>query len=193
MKAEKVLGVAAAGLACAAVSFLPLSSIFIWNRTESVPTGLYFVWTRPAYPVGTVVAYLPTSDESNLLEARRYTGRAWPLIKRVAATSGETVCRYGQDVYINNQWAGAALGSDAHGRPLPVWQGCRELGPQDVFLLGDDPRSADGRYFGVQSAGRIIGKAAQVRFGKSAPGATVTEPPLAASAPKPRFDPSDGG
>ena len=53
-----------------------------------MPTGLYVIRPQPDYKRGMVVAYRPSQEEGDFLEARSYTGGDWPLIKRVAATSG---------------------------------------------------------------------------------------------------------
>lgn len=164
MKADRTLILTLAGIGLLAVSTLPADPRFIWNRTASMPAGLYVIHPQPAYKRGTIVAYWPSREESDLLETRGYTGHSWPLIKRVAATSGETVCRDAKRIEINSVLAATAFVSDDAGRPLPVWQGCTSLGPEDVFLLGDDNRSVDGRYFGVQDARRILGEARWVRL-----------------------------
>jgi type IV secretory pathway protease TraF len=40
---------------------------------------------------------------------------------------------------------------------LPAWSGCRTLTHEQVFLLGDNPRSFDGRYFGPTVAADVLG------------------------------------
>lgn len=106
---------------------------------------------------GMIVAYTPSPGEAALLESSGYSGRDWPLVKRVAALEGDEVCRRAFSVYINGQATAQARASDSAGRTLPNWQGCRRLGPGDVLLLGDHPQSVDGRYFGIQDKARIAG------------------------------------
>lgn len=158
-----------------------------------MPTGLYVIHAQPAYKPGTIVAYWPSREESDLLETRGYTGRSWPLIKRVAAISGETVCRDADRIEINSAFAATAFVSDDAGRPLPVWQGCTSLGRDDVFLLGDDDRSVDGRYFGMQDARRILGEARLVRLEPS--GRQTARSPASSTSDKapPDHRSSDGG
>jgi len=131
----------------------------IWNRTESVPTGLYWIASSQPIRRGALVAYLPPDPIGNWIEARRYTGRNWPLIKRVIALEGDTVCRCGNVVQVNDEAVALALSSDRTNRNLPRWQGCRVLGAGEVFLLADHPESLDGRYFGVQKTTGILGPA----------------------------------
>lgn len=52
---------------------------------------------------------------------------------------------------------------DGRGEPLPVWRGCRALGPAELFLLGDSPDSFDSRAFGPVDRSSVIGVFAAVR------------------------------
>lgn len=131
----------------------------IWNRTESVPTGLYWIDHNEPIRRGALVAYLPPDPLRNWIEDRCYTGRNWPLLKRVIALEGDTVCRCGNSVWVNDEPIAIALSADSAGRGLPRWQGCRTLRPDEVFLLADHPGSLDGRYFGAQERTGIIGVA----------------------------------
>ncbi len=146
-----------AGLVCAGLSMLPIAPRLIWNRTESMPVGLYVLSPAPSLERGMVVAYMPSADEARFLETHRYTGRGWPLVKRVAALHGDAVCRRGGDVFINGRLAARAYVSDSAGRSLPVWKGCRRLPADGAFLLSDHPGSIDGRYLGVANTDRILG------------------------------------
>ncbi len=78
------------------------------------------------------------------------------LVKRVAAASGDEVCREGAEVRINGVLTVTARLASSSGAPLPFWSGCRRLGPGNVFLLGQADGSFDGRYFGVTDAGEIV-------------------------------------
>lgn len=163
MKAElgPLLGLIA-GLVLIAAASAPLPVRLIWNRTASVPTGLYVVSSPVAFTRGDLVAYLPSPREAAWIEAGGYTGKGWPLIKRIAALEGDEACRIDETVLVNGAVSALALKIDANGAELPVWDGCRRLGPGDIFLLADHTRSIDGRYFGVQEAQRILGMAVRV-------------------------------
>ena len=157
MKADGLLTIVAAGVGAIALSLLPVTPRLIWNRTESMPVGLYVLSTVAPLERGMVVAYQPSPGEAAFLETHRYTGRGWPLVKRVAALEGDEVCRCGNRIYINDRLAVTALASDEAGRILPAWKGCRRLEAKDAFLLSDHSRSIDGRYLGVQEKARILG------------------------------------
>lgn len=143
----------------------------IWNRTDSVPRGLYTVRTLSPGKIpeiGDMVAFSPAPQDRTWLESRGYIGKNWPLLKYVAALPGDMVCRHGATLRINHLPVAHALEQDHEGRPLPVWQGCHKLADGDVFLLAPHPRSLDGRYMGIQRSGRILGKAScLLAWGKS--------------------------
>lgn len=172
MRAERVLATTAAGLVLAALSLMPASPKLIWNRTASMPVGLYVLSAAPTLERGMVVAYAPSAAEATFLETHRYTGRGWPLVKRIAALEGDEACRHEGHIYINGKLAAQARFFDSAGRPLPGWSGCRHLKQGDVLLLADHPQSVDGRYFGVQDKSRILGVLRPLqRRGRRAPAA----------------------
>ncbi len=157
MKADRIFWLMSAGLVCAGLSMLPIAPPLIWNRTESMPVGLYVLSPAPSPGRGMVVAYKPSASEAAFLETHGYTGRGWALVKRVAAIEGDTVCRRAGDIFINGSLAARASASDSAGRILPVWKGCRRLTAGGAFLLSDHPESIDGRYLGIASTDRILG------------------------------------
>ncbi len=159
MKASGPLITLAAGLALIGAASIPASPRLIWNRTESLPPGLYVVARDAPLERSDIVAYAPAPYEVSFLETRGYTGSGWVLVKRIAGLEGDLVCRSGLTIEINGVVAAEALPGDAAGRSLPAWGGCMTLGADEVFLLADNPRSIDGRYLGVQPRGRILGRA----------------------------------
>jgi type IV secretory pathway protease TraF len=55
---------------------------------------------------------------------------------------------------------GEALERDSLGRDLPVWQGCRTIAEDEIFLMNlDVGDSLDGRYFGPLPVSAVIGRA----------------------------------
>src|SRR5713226_1909608 len=118
----------------------------IWNASDSVPTGLYHV--QPALQLNSttlVVAYPPEPLATYLADSG-YLPRGVPLIKHVLALPGQTVCRTGLTITVDEIDVGAARERDRRGRSLPVWQGCRVVAAGEVFLMNrDEPASLDGR------------------------------------------------
>ena len=157
-----ILAVAAAGLAIASLA-LAARRPLVWNVTHSVPTGLYWVGDPAALAVDDRVAIEPPAAIQRLLAERGYLPAGVPLLKRVAAVSGQRVCRFRHGVTIDGQLAALALANDRMGRPLPVWSGCHVLGPGEIFTLNpDQPASFDGRYFGPLPANAVTGRAVPV-------------------------------
>lgn len=131
----------------------------VWNVTASAPVGLYRVEAAVALQRGDfVLAWLPDAVRE-LAAERAYLPANVPLVKRVAALAGDTICREQARVTINGIAAATARRADSRGRSLPQWNGCRTLGQKEVFLLMPTvPDSFDGRYFGPIATSSIIGK-----------------------------------
>ena len=152
-------------VAVAALSTLavPVSRYAVWNMTASVPTGLYAIRGKASLHVGERVAIDPPPEMRRLLATRGYLPTGVPLIKRIAAVSGQRVCRFGHGVTIDGEFAGAARARDRLGRPLPAWFGCRKLRSGELFVMNPAaPGSFDGRYFGPLKLGTVIGRATPV-------------------------------
>ena len=151
-----VLGVALIA-AAASVHSPPL---LVWNATSSAPIGLYRVHAAGHLARGDLVIVTSPPQLASLFAERGYLPIGVPLLKQVAALSGAVVCRLDQRITIDSIAVATALERDHEGRPLPSWQGCRELARGEVFLLnGGRPDSLDGRYFGPVPAAQIIGRA----------------------------------
>lgn len=142
------------GLGLAAISALTLAPFLghqkrlIWNRTASAPIGLYWVKDGPImYDRWAVLS--PKSDASEWAETHGFVGEDWPLLKAIAGVPGDKICRENETILINGEVRAIALEQDDLQRDLPVWNGCRMLSEDEVFLLNKHPNSLDGRYFGV--------------------------------------------
>ncbi|HEY5238261.1 MAG TPA: S26 family signal peptidase, partial [Rhizomicrobium sp.] len=130
----------------------------IYNASASAPTGFYAV--RPKSPLfrGELVLATAPFWARTLAAERGYLPLEVPVVKRIAALSGDVVCADASSISINGTVKVFRLKSDRKGRALPNWIGCKRLGPDDVFLLMPHPESFDGRYFGVISASQISGR-----------------------------------
>ena len=140
-------------------SIMPPVPRLVWNVSASAPPGLYHV--RPGAPVRSgdmVVAWLPPRVRA-LAAERHYLSSNVPLVKRIAAGPGDRVCAIGEAIFVNGRHAAQRRSHDGQGRRMPSWTGCLRLGDAELFLLMEAPASFDGRYFGVSSAGDVVGKA----------------------------------
>jgi conjugative transfer signal peptidase TraF len=134
--------------------------IFIWNASESVPIGLYRLRPTSKRFVTELVAVQPPETLAAFLSEGGYLPRNVPMLKRVLALPGQTVCRRGPTITVDNIEMGQARERDGRGRPLPVWQGCHVVADDEVFLMNwQSVESLDGRYFGVLPAAAIVGQA----------------------------------
>ena len=146
--------------------FVALSSLvhpapkLLWNASASVPIGLYAVRRAPPLHVDELVVVQPPAPLAQVFAARRYLPLGVPLVKHILALPGQTVCRIARRVTVDGAAMGDALERDRLGRALPDWQGCRVLGPAEVFLMNrTPPDSLDGRYFGPLPTTSIVGRA----------------------------------
>ena len=154
-----LLTAAAAALAMSMIAATPAKR-YVWNASGSVPVGLYRLQPTGNLFVTQLVAVQPPAPLATFLADHSYLPRGVPMLKRVLALPGQTVCRNGSVVTVDNIAMGEARERDRRGRPLPVWQGCRVVADGEVFLMNwRSADSLDGRYFGVLPTTAIIGRA----------------------------------
>jgi conjugative transfer signal peptidase TraF len=147
-------------------AFLLLSTVggatprYIWNASNSVPIGLYRLRPVTTLTVTDLVAVQPPDPLATFLDLNGYLPFGVPMLKRVLALPGQTVCRNGLTIDVDNIAVGQAHERDKRGRPLPVWQGCSVIADGDVFVMNwQSPDSLDSRYFGPLPASAVIGRA----------------------------------
>lgn len=133
---------------------------FIWNSSDSVPVGLYRLRPAGDYYVTQLLAVRPPEPLATFLDLNDYLPTGVPMLKRVMALPGQTVCRNGTAVSVDGIEVGQAQERDGRGRPLPVWQGCDVVGEGELFLMNwQSAVSLDGRYFGLTPSTAVIGQA----------------------------------
>ena len=140
------------------------------NLTPSEPLGLWrIIEPDRSILVGDLVLVCPpNSDEMREARARGYlhfglcAGRVAPLIKTVAATSGQMI-----EIHGNVRVDGRPLphsrieAMDGQGREMAPHQS-GEVPSGTVFLHSDFPASFDSRYFGPLPVDGILGLAQEV-------------------------------
>jgi conjugative transfer signal peptidase TraF len=136
---------------------------YIWNASKSVPIGLYRVQPASQLTVTDLVAVQPPDLLAAFLDFNGYLPMGVPMLKRVLALPGQTVCRDGLTIAVDGIDIGYAHERDGRGRPLPTWHGCRVIADGDVFVMNwQSEDSLDGRYFGPLPASAVIGIAVPV-------------------------------
>jgi conjugative transfer signal peptidase TraF len=149
------------GIAAAATPAVLRPSVkLVYNATSSAPLGWYRVHAVTSLKVGDyALATLPTAAAA-LAAQRGYLPAGVPIVKRVSAMAGQHVCVREDALMIDGTPSGRILRSDRQGRPLPVWQQCRNLVSGELFLLSTtNPASFDSRYFGPVPAQAVLGQA----------------------------------
>ena len=153
--------IAAAGLVLSTLG--GVTPYYIWNASNSVPIGLYRVQPVTRLTVTELVAVQPPDLLAAFLDLNGYLPNGVPMLKRVLALPGQTVCRNGAMVAVDGIDVGEAYERDRRGRPLPVWHGCRVIADGDVFVMNwQSANSLDGRYFGPLPDSAVIGRAVPV-------------------------------
>jgi conjugative transfer signal peptidase TraF len=133
---------------------------YLWNASDSVPIGLYRLRSASKLSVTELVAVQPPEPLATFLSERGYLPRGIPMLKRVLALPGQTVCRDRLTITVDEIEIGEARERDSRGRPLPAWQGCHVVAEDEVFLMNwQSANSLDGRYFGVLPTTAIVGRA----------------------------------
>ena len=161
MTRRRVLWLGAAGLAALLVpTCVEFAPRLVWNATPSAPIGFYTIEPGAPPELGDLVAVTPPPAIERFIVERGYLGPDMPILKRVVALPGQSVCRIDALVTVDGRPLGAARARDGRGRPLPDWQGCRVLQAGEIFLMNPlAVDSLDGRYFGPLPASAVRGRA----------------------------------
>lgn len=155
----------------AVIALLQPQPRLIWNASASAPIGLYAIGSGGKPAVGDLVAVIPPPAVARFLAQRGYLPEGLPLIKRVAAAPGQTICRFDIYLSVDGRVVAKARKRDRAGRQLPVWYGCHRLGARELLLVNAAPDSLDSRYFGPIAADGLIGIARPllIRTARGAP------------------------
>ncbi len=146
-----------ATLLVAAMALKPLP-LLIWNASDSVPVGLYFVRKRQP-TIGEIAVIAPPDWVRLYASSRGYLPADVWLLKPVFATSGSLICRFGPHVFVDGLLVARAQKRDSQQRILPVWKGCHRLKSEEIFVLAKPKNSFDSRYFGPINRDQVVGTA----------------------------------
>jgi conjugative transfer signal peptidase TraF len=162
----RIITILAASITSGALTtsaIIDLPRPLLWNASASAPIGLYAVQPADELQVSDLVVIAPPPELATFLAARGYLAKGVPLLKRVLALTGQTVCRDGLDILAYGTSVGRARVRDRAGRELPIWQGCRRIAHGELFLMNwDAPDSVDSRYLGPLPRRSVIGRALPV-------------------------------
>lgn len=129
------------------------------NGTRSLPRGVWWahpVTSRVDAPSDTVwIALTPPELALDLGCVREEQ----VLLKQVLAWPGEVVCREGLELYLAAHPSHRIPTADhtSEGLPnAPFFSGCIEIGPGELFVVGQHPSSCDSRYFGPVLTSQVV-------------------------------------
>jgi type IV secretory pathway protease TraF len=151
-------------IATAGIAFLvakPLINpvpLLIWNASESVPIGWYFVARRQP-KIGEIAVIKPVEWVRIYASSRGYLPQDVWLLKSVFTIHPSIICRFGPHVFVDGKQVAKAKIVDKMHRALPVWKGCIALSSTQYFVLGRHRDSFDSRYFGPIERKQIVGTA----------------------------------
>jgi type IV secretory pathway protease TraF len=154
-----ILAMAALGIAFLAVK--PLINpvpVVIWNASESVPIGWYFVAKRQPR-IGEIAAIKPTDWVQIYASSRGYLPQDVWLLKPIYAVHPSIICRFRSHVFVDGKYVAKAKRRDKMHRLLPMWNGCKPLTSTQYFVLGRHRDSFDSRYFGLIEKHQVVGTA----------------------------------
>lgn len=138
----------------------------VYNASDSMAVGWYRVdppehragSLSRALHVGSLVLVRLPADAAALAAQRGYLPAHVPLLKLVRAVAPQKVCVTDGIVRVDGLQVVAALSTDRMGRPLHAWPFCRQLRPDELFLLSvTNGASFDSRYFGPVRASAVLG------------------------------------
>jgi conjugative transfer signal peptidase TraF len=136
------------------------------NTTPSYPLGIYIMTDAPIEK-GTLVIFCPT-DSPAFYQAREwgYIGAGFCpggygyMIKKIMAAKNDKVEISAAGVSINGELLPNSnpMDTDSEGKPLPnIEVNIAALDDHSVLLMSDyNPKSFDGRYFGLMDKSQII-------------------------------------
>ncbi len=131
--------------------------LIIYNSTPSVPEGFYRYAGLEFDPGRIVLFSTPQIVRDYTLD--HYSSE--PLqyfLKPVLAEQGDHVCYRSGEFLLNGEVFADVESQDRSGNPLPVWNECRNLREDEVFVYsGRVKNSFDSRYYGPVAKEQIIG------------------------------------
>jgi conjugative transfer signal peptidase TraF len=147
------ISVTVLALAIVAAGFKPV----LWNVSPSEPPGVY-VRTGDAPARERIIAFRVPPAAFPYADRHLATLHRRPVLKAIAAVSGDTVCTTSGSLAINGRRVAPIQTLDNEGARLPRWRGCGVLPKGEVFVFSDRiPNSFDSRYYGPVAARNIVG------------------------------------
>ncbi len=137
------------------------------NLTPSEPRGLYLITHEPWRRGRLIILQLTPALTSDALAAGyalpgTRAGAAMPGLKRIAALPGDTVAVGPLGICVNGVlWPDSKpMTHDSTGRQITHYAfGVYRVQHNEIWVLSDNPRGWDSRYFGPVQASSVVGTA----------------------------------
>lgn len=132
-----MLAVISAVMISTIVARSPHAPLVVYNASGSAPLGFYRLEDRLPER-GEMAVIQPSPLIELMLVARGILPPSVPLVKQIAASGGDEVCRSDEPngtIAINGKVVAETYEKDRDGRPLPAWKGCMKLIEGEFFLL----------------------------------------------------------
>ena len=140
--------------------------IFIFNHTESVPTGWYIMMPVTHLEDGDIVGFDVPDEIKDLALERGWVKENDIMLKKVGAMEGETYSINNQQFYVKDKYIGQVIAKDGQGRPMPATEetatGTHTVEKGCFLPITEHPFSFDGRYYGTISLQKIRFRAIKI-------------------------------
>ncbi len=143
--------------------------MYSFNMSSSMPIGYYrLLNAENIHKDDLVIICLKDSSfkkdaiERGYLEVVNHARcNIVPLLKKVVAEEQDHILVNSEGVFINNNFIenSKPIPTDSQGRKLTIAEIDKTLSKDEYFVLGEHPKSFDGRYFGIITKDEILNKA----------------------------------
>jgi conjugative transfer signal peptidase TraF len=134
-----------------------LPTLFIFNRTASLPLGFYIVIPKKSYQVGDIVAFDCPQPFDGLAVERGWIKKDELMLKKIGGVHGDIYKALdNHQFWINQKYIGQIIDKDKNNQDMPsIGIGNFTVKENNFLPIGENPRSFDGRYFGQVSLASI--------------------------------------
>ena len=157
------------GLLAALVEIIKIIGFHIvYSSTASMPAGFYLIIPTKNIAINQIVEAKIPDEYFQFIRSKSWFPNSNSIIKYVVAKEGDIVCVRDNILLINNKEIVSIHVSEGQNNQLPRFAFCGKIDKDRYLLLSTrNPRSFDGRYFGLISSSHIRGRAVPIFLIKS--------------------------
>ena len=143
---------------CAVLVGTTLPGRLIVSTSPSLNHRIFFIMSATHLKTGDTVVFRHKITEPKLIKKTLNPNKD-QFIKKIGCASGQTLRRVDKMFYCESNWLVEVLAKDSKGDVLPQFKFAGVVPANNYFMVGDNPRSYDSRYFGYVHADEILYKA----------------------------------